>query len=188
MKQDFTLLGYSMGGSIASVFAHAHPDKVRQLVLIASAGLVLQESKTRRIVQQVPLFGTWLMYSLFPRLHRKGAEAERNLPTSVPDVVDLQINELRFRGFVPAVLASIRGILTEDLSEDHRSIHRAGVPVLAVWGRLDDVIPLTAMGRMVEVSRSSRQEVIRNAGHGLTYTHSQAVLDAMRDTLRDGLI
>jgi pimeloyl-ACP methyl ester carboxylesterase len=41
------------------------------------------------------------------------------------------------------------------------------------------------MARLAEVNRSARQEVIEGAGHGLTYTHSDAVLAALRDLMRD---
>ena len=41
------------------------------------------------------------------------------------------------------------------------------------------------MARLAEVNRNARQEVIEGAGHGLTYTHSDAVLTALRDLMRD---
>lgn len=34
---DITLIGYSMGGAIATLFAANHPDRVRQLILLAPA-------------------------------------------------------------------------------------------------------------------------------------------------------
>ena len=187
IKEDVTLLGYSMGGAIATAFAAAHPDKVRQLILLASAGMGVGANRLTRFIAKTPVIGDWLMLAGFPRWHRKGCEAERKLPSSVENIVDLQLNELKFKGFIPAVLASIRGILASTLKDEHKAIHLAGIPVLAVWGDKDAVIPLTAMGNLTEWSRDVRQDVIKGAGHGLTYTHTEAVLASISDALRDGL-
>ncbi|EAQ24367.1 alpha/beta fold hydrolase [Roseovarius sp. 217] len=182
---DFTLVGYSMGGAIATAFAALHPEQLRALVLIAPAGLGHDLGRlAERVAQGGPL-AQWLMLSGFPRSFRKGCEAERHLPSSVPGIVDLQQAQLRYRGFVPAVARSISGMVSEDLTEEHADIAETRLPVLAIWGREDTIIPLRSMARLAEINRSARQEVIEGAGHGLTYTHSEEVLRAMRDLVRD---
>lgn len=187
VKGDITLLGYSMGGAIATIYAAAHPDRIRQLVLLAPAGIKSGNNAMARFIAETPMIGDWLMLALFPRNHRKGTELERTLPSSVDGIVDLQQAELAFQGFVPAVLASLRGLLSTRQDSEHRALYRAAIPVLAIWGRDDSVIPITAMGQLAEWNRNARQDVIDGAGHGLTYTHTDQILDTMRQTLRDGL-
>lgn len=187
VQDDITLIGYSMGAAIATSFAAQNPSKVRQLILLAPAGIVIARSRFMRFLINTPFVGDWLMLALFPFLHRFGTEKERKLPSSVENIVDLQQAELKTHGFVPAVLSSMRGMLATNQEEEHKSIHRAIVPVLAVWGREDKLIPLEAVGVLATWSRKARQEVIDNAGHGLVYTHTDAVLDAMSEVLRDGL-
>lgn len=184
---DFTLVGYSMGGAIATAYTAAHPDRIRELVLLASAGLKTNPGKIGLFIRNHPGVGDWLMHALYPRLHIRGTEAERTLPSSVPEIVDLQQNELRFKGFVPAVLASLRGILSEDMGDDLRQIHQVGVPMLAIWGEIDDIVPISSIGRMTEQARSAKQEVIDGAGHGLPYTHTEAVLEIIAANHRRGL-
>lgn len=184
---DITLLGYSMGGAIATGFAAAHPARVRQLVLLAPAGLGISAGRIGRFIVRTPVLGDWLMLAGFSGSHRRATERERHLPTSVQGIVDLQQRELQYKGYIPAVLASLRGILAKPMEDEHKAIARAGVPVLAVWGRQDDVIPLSALGTMAKWNRNARQEVVESAGHGLVYTHTEAVLAALRDTLNDGL-
>lgn len=187
VDEDFTLIGYSMGGSIATCFAAKHPGRVRHLVLLAPAGMSMIANKTTNFIRKTPLLGDWLMLAGFPRKHHAAAEAERDVPSSVPNVSELQQRELAYRGFVPAVLASLRGILARSLEAEHRTIHRAGIPVLAIWARHDDIIPLAAMGKLTEWSRSAHQEVIEEAGHSLVYTHTDAVLSVLSERLREGL-
>jgi len=184
---DITLLGYSMGGAIATSFAAAHPDKIRHLVLLAPAGMGLGSNRMIRFITRTKGIGDWLMLALFARQHRKGTEAERDLPTSVENIVDLQQNELRYRGFIPAVLSSMRGILSRPQKDEHNTVHQAGIPLLAIWGRKDNIIPLSAMGTLTQWSRHARQDTIDGAGHGLVYTHTSNVLASIADALHDGL-
>lgn len=185
VEDDITLLGYSMGGAIATSFAALYPERLRQLVLLATAGMGHDLGPVARLVQNYNRLGAWLMLALYERTHRAGTEAERGLPSTVDDIVDRQQAELDYQGFVPAVLASLRGILDQDLEEEHREISREGIRVLAIWGRDDEVIPITGMGKLAEWNRVARHEVIEGAGHGLAYTHTDEVLYAMRDLMRD---
>lgn len=182
---DITLLGYSMGGAITTAFAALYPERLRQIVLIAPAGLGHDLGPMARLVARGNMVSRWLMRAIFPRVFRQGTEAERDLPSSVEGIVDLQQDELRYRGFVPAIERSMSGMLSEDLAEAQVDIAEAGLPVLAIWGREDEIIPLSAMGRLAQINRNARQEVIEGAGHGLTYTHTDEVLHAMRDLMRD---
>jgi len=185
VESDFTLVGYSMGGAIATAFAALYPERMRQIVMIAPAGLGHDLGPVAQVVAKGNAFSRWLMRAVFPRVFHKGTEAERDLPSSVEGIVDLQQSELKYRGFVPAIERSMSGMLSEDLAEAHVDIAEAGLPVLAIWGREDAIIPLSAMGRLAQINRNARQEVIEGAGHGLTYTHTEDVLHAMRDLMRD---
>ncbi|MDZ7710765.1 MAG: alpha/beta fold hydrolase [Roseovarius sp.] len=173
------LLGYSMGGAIASAFAARHPNRVRELILIAPAGLGHDLGPVARLVARGGPPGRWLMLAAFALSFRRGCEAERALPSTVPGIVDRQQAELRWRGFVPAVARSVAGILAEDMGETHAAIARGGVPVRAIWGAEDSVIPLSRKARLAEINPGARQVVIEGAGHGLTYTHTDRVLAAI---------
>ena len=187
VEDDITLFGYSMGGAIATDFAAQNPGRIRQLILLAPAGIEIVRSGFTRFVIDTPFLGDWLMLTLYPFLHRIGTAKERKLPSTVDNIVDLQQAELKTHGFIPAVLSSMRSMVVTDREEAHKSIQRAGVPVLVVWGEQDEVIPLKAVGILATWNRKARQEVVDGAGHGLPYTHTDAVLAAMSDELRDRL-
>lgn len=185
IRDDITLIGYSMGGAIATSFAALYPERLRQLVLIAPAGLGHDIGPVARLATASGILGHWCMQSVFARSFRRATNAERELPGMPEGFVDLQQAELAYRGFVPAVLRSITGMLSEVQDEEHADIALARLPVLAIWGDSDTVIPPTSIGRLAQINRTSRQEVIEGAGHSLVYTHSAEVLEAMRDLMRD---
>ena len=69
----------------------------------------------------------------------------------------------------------------EAASRHHAAIARSGVPVRAVWGAEDRVIPLSRKARLAEMNPDAYQYVIEGAGHGLTYTHTDRVLTAIME-------
>lgn len=174
-----TILGYSMGGAIAAGFGATHPQRVARTILIAPAGMGHDLGLMATITRRVPLLGDWLMQVMFPRLHRKGVAQERDLPTSVPDVYDLQLRELEYRGFLRSVLSSLRWVLAQDLNRAHKVLARSGIPVLAIWGQEDTVIPISRREVLKSWNPQAVHVTIEGAGHGLTYTHTDAVAQAI---------
>ena len=95
-KEKFELVGYSMGGSIASAYAARNPDKLKKLTLLASAGMMHNLGFLAKAAK-FPIFGVFI--SLFMGLHKRSTEKERMLTSSVPNIVERQQNELNFKGF-----------------------------------------------------------------------------------------
>lgn len=185
---DFTLLGYSMGGAIATSYAAAHPERIRHLVLLAPAGMADPVGGRVGFMRDTPVIGDWLMLAGFPRSQRQAIAQLREMPEPADTIAERQAQELDYRGYVPAVLSSLRGVIAEPQEANHRQLHRLGIPVLAIWAREDTVIALSGLGRLAEWNRTARQEVIDGAGHELAITHVSDVLAAIREGLRDGPI
>ena len=184
VDEPITLMGYSMGGAIAAAFAAKHGPRLRQLALLAPAGMGHDLGPVARLVVNHDWLGRWLFMAQYGRSFRTATEAERGLDSSIDNVVDLQQAELDWRGFRPAVLSSLRGALDEDMAKAHETIARNGPPVLAVWAREDEVIPISGMGRLAQWNRDARQEVIEGAGHALVYTHDAELGDLLDTHLK----
>ncbi|VAV98288.1 Hydrolase, alpha/beta fold family [hydrothermal vent metagenome] len=185
LGDDLTLLGYSMGAAIATGFAARHRERLRRMILIAPAGMGHDLGPVVRLVVNSGRFGDWLMLAFYGRSLRRSTEAERCLESAIEGVVDLQQNELKYRGFRPAVLSSIRGILSETQEAEHREISANSLPVLAIWGREDEVIPLAGKGKLAQWNPDAHHEVINDVGHCLAYTHPDEVLAVIGAWMQD---
>lgn len=184
LTEDVTVVGYSMGGSIATAFAVEYPHSVKRVILIACAGIATNESRFSWFCRRVPFLGDWLHASFAPSRILKSIPAKGDTK-EIDLVLRAQRNELRRRGYLPALLSSRRGMLAEDQEEDHRRLGRQGFPVVAIWAQTDPIIPLQAVGRLGQWNRIARQEVVEGADHGLPYTHGAQMAEAMRSALRD---
>ena len=157
-------------------------QQIEDLILLAPAGMGMVARGFARFIAVTPVAGDWIMYLVYPDMLRKSIKADY-----YPGISELQEKELEYRGFLPAVLASLRGVLAERLGQEHRVLASCDIPVLAIWGEDDTVIPLTAMGQLAEWNRKARQDVIEGASHGVTYTHGDQVLGAITAFLAEDL-
>lgn len=181
-----TVLGYSMGGAIATAFAAHHPERVERVVLLAPAGLGHDLGGLMKFVAGTPLIGDWLMLVIGGMMLRRGIRAEV-ATAATNDIHQMQEAETRKRGFLRAVLSSTRHMLRTVQTREHKAIAATDISVLAIWGEDDAVIPLSGLGKLAELHRDARQVAIPAAGHGLAYTHPDEVRAALQELMREGL-
>jgi pimeloyl-ACP methyl ester carboxylesterase len=185
LTEDVTLMGYSMGGSIATHFAAAHPNRVRRLILLASGGMWLREDKVTEASRRMSLLGDWLHAVVGASSDRQRLRSQLGQAFDVEGIIELQLAEYQSRGFLRSVLSSRRHMLNDFQEDQHRTIGRDGIPVIGIWAEHDDVIPLKSLGTLTQWNRSVRQEVISEADHRVGYTHAAQVVKVLRDVLRE---
>ena len=183
LTEELTIAGYSMGGSIATAFATEYPHSVKRVILIATAGIKTNESAFSRFCRRVPGLGDWA-HAMFAHNRILKAIPQKGATREIDAVLQAQRQELSRRGYLPGILSSRRGMLAEDQESEHRKLYRQGIPVTAIWGGADPIIPLRAVGLLGRWNRDARQEVVAAADHGLPYTHSKELADAVRAVLR----
>ncbi len=134
-----TLIGNSMGGRMAWLFAANHPDRVDRLVLVSPDGFASPGVEYGR-TPNVPLIVRFLPYVL-PRFLLKSslapayADPTRLTPATVTRYRDLML--------APGTRAAIVARTGQTMIEDPRpSLRRIAAPTLLLWGEKDAMIPV----------------------------------------------
>ncbi len=178
-----TVVGYSMGGALATAFAAEEGVRIKGLILLASAGLQPLYRTPKDRVWTLPVVGDWMSAVLGGWALRRELAADGDAPTVIPDLSKRLAHETRRRGYLPSLLSSKRHVLTQVMDDDHRAIADYQIPVLAIWGREDRVIALAAMGRLAELNPAAHHVELAKATHNFPQTHPSKVAAALKDFL-----
>ncbi len=148
------LFGHSMGGAVAASFALQHPDKVQSLSLIASAGLGEE------------INGEYIE-GFIAANRRKEMKDTLGLLFANPDLVNRQLvnDVIRFKRLdgVDEALRKIADKLFPDGKQaDVPDLSGVEVPMLVVWGREDQIVPVA---HSENAPASARVEVLDDTGH-----------------------
>ncbi|MFQ6553690.1 alpha/beta fold hydrolase [Aestuariibius insulae] len=181
LDDDLTIMGYSMGAIVATVWAAENQDRVRQVVLLASAGHGMTEIGYSGWIRDTPVAGDWLHYLTAGHMARGAFDGGRS---EVPDLEQIQDAQYSRKGFLGAVLSSRRHIFDTDLTTPLAVLNRREIPVFAIWGQEDHIVPDSALGDLAALNHDVHQEVIADAGHGLPYTHGREVAATLREMMR----
>ena len=165
------LMGHSMGGMIAAEMACLAPAEVQKLVLLAPAGLWLDE-------HPIPdLFAT-LPFELAQLLFHDPARGVKLLTGGVDfnDMDALQtflVRNARRLGTAGKILFPIPNRRLA------KRLYRQTAPTLVLWGADDRFIPPVYAERWKELLPDAEVVSIERAGHMLPYEQPEACADAI---------
>ena len=165
------LVGHSMGGMIAAEMACVAPRDVGRLVLVAAAGLWLDDDP-------IPDLFSLLPEHLPPLLSHDPAVATRLLTGGVdfddPKALEtFLITNARQLGTAGKILFPI---------PDRRlakRLYRLRAPTLVIWGAEDRLIPPVYAAYWRRLVPSAEEVVIPEAGHMLAYERPEPFVEAV---------
>ena len=175
VDQPVYIVGYSMGGWIATAYAARRPDKVCKLALIAPVGLGFEIGRAGRFMADWPVLGDILTFCFAGHTIRKGAKKAGTDEGIDPRTVELQCRETYYSGFTTAVLSSIRNMHSTSSEPDHRILADTGLPLLAIYAQDDSTIPVVGAERLLDINHSAEVVVVEDVGHSLAITRGAEV-------------
>lgn len=165
-KEKLTIIGHSNGGRLALNFALKYPERVKQLILIDSAGIYhngLFITIKRRLFKVISTIGKNLTSS----------DMLRKLLHKIAGVSD-------YKNASPIMRQTMTNLLKSDASLNLTQIK---VPVTIIWGRNDTITPLSHAYKLHKLIPQSQLHLVEGARHAPFFTHPEKVTQIILKTI-----
>jgi pimeloyl-ACP methyl ester carboxylesterase len=140
-REGINLTGLSMGGSITASFTERHPGRVRKLILVDPAGAKPVTLSTVLKTITTPGLGELALGLFGSGQMAKSVESDFYNPAHVKAFVRKYMVQMKYKGFMRAILSTMRNGALGDFSAVYRKIGEMGIPTLLLWGREDKAVP-----------------------------------------------
>ena len=159
------LIGLSMGGPITATFTARHPERVGKLVLIDPAGV--RSITFSRVLKAAttPGFGELALGLFGSRRLAKGVESDFYDPAHVKAFVAKYMVQMGYKGFMRALLSTMRNGMLGDFSETYYKVGEAGTPTMLFWGRDDKTVPFAHSAMIRKAIPQSEFHAFERCGH-----------------------
>ena len=154
---EINVLGNSLGGHIALLFALANPEKIKSIILTGSSGLF------------ETAFG-----SSFPKrgdydfIKKRTEETFFHPEVATKELVDEVFDIVNDRNKAIRIVATAKSAIRHNLKD---KLHNLKAPTLLVWGKQDQITPAFVGEKFNELIDDSRLILIDECGHAPMMEH-----------------
>ena len=151
-EEKVNLMGHSFGGRVAIKFSVSYPEKLKKLILCASAGIKHPLTLSQLIILKISIVGNFFFSK---RPFKKLKDLAQNFFYSI----------LRHKDYAKAkgvMKETLKKVLEEDLKPELGQIK---ADTLLIWGEKDKAVPLEDAHLMKESISQSTLEIIPGASH-----------------------
>lgn len=191
----FNLIGFSLGGAVATYYAAEHPEHIHRLVLLTPAGLLPRLPKAHVLLR----WCSCLVLSCGPccarqdrSLRDKKRFAKRFPPDEEPEVVDKTWKKVAWQTFlkqgaIAATLATARDVPWSGLEGLFETAGNSKPTCLLIWGTRDRINP-KEVAREVQkrLGQQSKLILVEDAGHNLLFEEPEVVVEEIILFLKKG--
>jgi pimeloyl-ACP methyl ester carboxylesterase len=188
IEKPVHLVGYSMGGPVVAHFTKAYPKSVKSMALIAPAGF-MNESPSAYMWSIKPLIGEWFWNIFGTMIVFQGNEEDGSPARSDPlalskeDFISQARYQMQFKGFINALLSTVRNFNLFDAEKVFTEIGKLNIPTLTIWGTEDVVVPFQGSDGLINSIPHSELFIIKGGQHDVTFAEPTEVGRAIRDFL-----
>ncbi len=166
-KEKVVLLGHSNGGRILIAFAAKYPEKIKQLILIDSAGIYHNE---------LPIRFKRNIFKTLAKIGKKLNNSER-----IRNLLYKIAREGDYRKAEPIVRKTMTNLIKVDLRQ---ILSQIPIPVVIIWGAEDKITPLKDGQLMQRKLTKASLHIIPHARHAPQFSHPEKVAKIVDEFLR----
>lgn len=165
------LVGNSLGGHVAILFALSRPDLLRSMTLTGSSGLF-----------EAPLGSTFPKRGNYEFVQKKTESTFYDPAVASKELVDEVYDIVNDRNKAIRVIAIAKSALRHNIADRLDQIRR---PVLLVWGKDDTITPAFVGEKFHELLPDSRLFILDRCGHAPMMEHSDEFNGLLNDFLKE---
>jgi pimeloyl-ACP methyl ester carboxylesterase len=188
-----TVVGHSLGGGVAMQFVYQHPDYCKRLILISSGGLGPDVGMILRLLSApgaelvLPVIAPQPVLRVGNKLRSWLTDAGVQSPRGAE--VWSAYSSLSDRQTRQSFLRTLRSVVDyrgQAVSALNRLQLRAELPVMAIWGERDSIIPVDHAYTAHQARADTRLEVLPGIGHFPQVEAPTEVVELIEDFLAAG--
>ena len=149
--KNLHVLGNSLGGHLAQIFALANPEKIKSLTLTGSSGLF-----------ENPMGSSWPRRESYDYVKGKVESTFFDPKMAKKDMVDEVFKIVNDRAKVIRIVITAKSALRHNLAE---KLHSIVSPTLLVWGKQDEITPPFVAEKFDELLPNSTLVFLDECGH-----------------------
>ena len=159
-----TLIGWSLGGMISTIYAARYPNDIERITLIAPTGIDVSLPAISRI-GMIPMLGDCIMMLIGRRIILRSLLKGLHRKELIDDYLSLVSEQMEYHGYFQAFLSTLRRCAYKDASSEYESVGNHKLPVMIISGSEDRSIPATVSKRIRELIPNLKCHEIPGTGH-----------------------
>ncbi|MHA1969873.1 MAG: alpha/beta fold hydrolase [Candidatus Hodarchaeales archaeon] len=165
---NVNLVGLSMGGGIAAIFADRHPELVNNLVLIDPIGMPT-DKRIFPLILEIPLINRFVVKLLG---HKRILEGQREDfyhydDKKIEKYLEKFSRQMEYKGFLRAIRSTVLNVPFTGLGEVYQ--------IQLFWGSNDPLIPYSTSKKICNLIPSINFHTIDECGHMPQYSKPEEV-------------
>lgn len=170
LPQTCSIIGWSLGGLVAQLYARQYPQRVTRLMLIASAPRFTAAARWPHGMREDLLMDFYHRYVKIPQRTLQKFYALQTLDTRSARQVFSELSAARSDRQSHNIRWGLEWLWKVDLRADKTL---GALPVDLLHGEKDRVLPFLAARQTADIWKNTRVEKITDAGHAPFISHPQ---------------